>query len=403
MVFIAAAFLGSAFPLLAHAAIGHGSGAGKSISYLYLSNIIGSTLGSFVVGFIILDRFSTRATSTFLLVLGLAVYLVLIFLSRPAGKPATVIAGCVACLFLAIGSGPLYSNIHERLLAKSAYQPGRSLADLVENRSGTIAVTKDGTVYGGGIYDGRFNVDPMNDTNGIFRAYAIAGMHPKPTNVLVIGLSSGSWTQVLANNPAVKDITAVEINPGYLSLIAKHPEVQSLLSNPNVHMVADDGRRWLVSHPDRKFDFILINMTFNWRANASNLLSREFLILLRSHLNPSGIAFYNTTWSDEAIATGLSVFPYALRVTDFLAVSDAPFTLDPELWRQKLTDYQINGRSVFDLSNPLHRRRFEEVLSGPRQLDDPTGFYESRSSMLKHIPKSPIITDDNMGTEWKRE
>jgi len=84
-VFIAAALLGSAFPLLAHAAIGPGNGAGKSISYLYLSNIIGSTLGSFLIGFIVLDHWSTQTTSTILLGLGFATYLVLLVLSRPVG------------------------------------------------------------------------------------------------------------------------------------------------------------------------------------------------------------------------------------------------------------------------------------------------------------------------------
>jgi predicted membrane-bound spermidine synthase len=296
-VFIAAALLGSAFPLLAHAAIGPGGGAGKSISYLYLSNIIGSTLGSFLIGFLVLDHWSTRATSTFLLGLGFAAYVALVILSRPTGKKIVIAVSCAACLVLALSSGLIYSGMYERMLAKSGYRSGLKFGDLVENRSGVITVLQDGTVYGGGIYDGRFNTDLIDDTNGIFRAFAIAGLHAKPTNVLIIGLSSGSWAQVVANNPAVKDITIVEINPGYLPLIRKHKEVESLLRNPKVHLVIDDGRRWLVSQPDRKFDFILMNSTYNWRANVTNLLSREFLGLIRSHLNSGGIEYYNTTSS----------------------------------------------------------------------------------------------------------
>ncbi len=355
-IFIAAALLGSAFPLLAHAAIGPNNGVGKSISYLYLSNIIGSTLGSFVIGFIVLDHWSTQTASTILLGLGLATYLALVALSRPIEKKAVVAAGCIACLILAASSRRLYSSIYERLLAKSDYRPGLQFADLVENRSGLITVLQDGTVFGGGIYDGRFNTDLIHDTNGIFRAFAMAGMHAKPTNVLIIGLSSGSWAQVVANNPAVKDITIVEINPGYLPLIRKYKEVETLLQNPKVHIVIDDGRRWLVSHPDRKFDFILMNTTYNWRANATNLLSREFLNLIRPHLSTGGIAYYNTTWSEEVMATGSSVFPYSLRVANFLAVSDSPFTLDKDRWKESLTNYQLDGHPVFDLSNPLHQK-----------------------------------------------
>jgi spermidine synthase len=290
--------------------------------------------------------------------------------------------------------------MYERMLAKSGYRSGLKFGDLVENRSGVITVLQDGTVYGGGIYDGRFNTDLIDDTNGIFRAFAIAGLHAKPTNVLIIGLSSGSWAQVVANNPAVKDITIVEINPGYLPLIRKHKEVESLLRNPKVHLVIDDGRRWLVSQPDRKFDFILMNSTYNWRANVTNLLSREFLGLIRSHLNSGGIEYYNTTSSAEVMVTGSSVFPYSLRVANFLAVSDSPFTLDKKLWKEALTNYQLDGRPVFDLSIPLHQKRLEEVLHLADQSENPTNT-ESRASILKRLAGVSIITDDNMGTEWK--
>jgi spermidine synthase len=394
---ISAGLLGSAFPLLAHATIASGRGAGKGISYLYLSNILGSTLGSFLVGFVILNYWSTRATCTLLLCIGCMAFLTLAVLSRPHTKWLSITVSCAAGLILVASSRPLYSGMYERLLGSHEPNIDRQFPEFVENRSGEIAVLKDGTVYGGGVYDGQFNTDLIRDTNGIYRPFAIAGMHPHPAKVLIIGLSSGSWAQVVANNPEVKDITIVEINPGYLPLIEKHGDVESLLRNPKVHIVIDDGRRWLVSHPDLRFDFILMNTSHHWRANASNLLSREFLGLIRSHLNPGGIEYYNTTTSKEAIATGFSVFPYGLRIAGFIAVSDSPFTLDKERWRQSLVTYSIDGHPAFDLSIPLHRKRLEEVLS---IAEESKGVSESRSDMMKRLSNTPIITDDNMGGEW---
>jgi spermidine synthase len=67
------------------------------------------------------------------------------------------------------------------------------------------------------------------------RPYALSLFHPAPRNVLVIGLASGSWSQVLAHNPEVASITIVEINPAYLSLIAKTPEVASILRGQAAH------------------------------------------------------------------------------------------------------------------------------------------------------------------------
>jgi len=301
-VFIAAALLGSAFPLLSHATIDPAKDAGQHISFLYLSNIVGSTLGSFLVGFVVLNYWSARATSLLLLGLGLIVASVLAVLSGPKQRKGLFTAGCLVCLALALFSAALFSTMYERLLFQTSYNTGMNFSQVVENRSGVIAVYPESSefgyptraVYSGGVYDGRFNTGLMRDSNGLFRAFAISGMHPKPKSVLIIGLASGSWAQVVVNDPEVEDMTIVEINPGYLPLIRQNPEVESLLRNPKVHIVIDDGRRWLVGHLDRRFDFILMNTTFNWRANATNLLSMEFMGLLRAHMNPGGIAYYNT-------------------------------------------------------------------------------------------------------------
>jgi spermidine synthase len=409
-VFVGAALLGAAFPLLSHAAIDPARDAGKGVSLLYLSNIIGSTLGSFLIGFVVLDFWSTRATSVLLLALGLLVSLVLAMLSGWRIRRPLFAIGCAACLALALGSGPLSSGMYERLLFKDSYKAGRVFSDLVENRSGVIAVDTSSaqygfltrTVYGGGVYDGCFNTDILHDSNGLYRAYAVVGMHPAPRHVLMIGLASGSWAQVIVNDPAVEDFTIVEINNGYLPLIAKYDQVRSILTNPKVRIVIDDGRRWLVGHPQSKFDLIVMNSSFHWRANATNLLSTDFLRLARDHMNPGGILFYNTTWSERVLTTGATVFPYALRVSNFLAVSDSPFTLDKERWKSLLEQYRLDGRIVFDPADPIAQTKLKLLLGLPGQLDTPKGELESGQSMLRRFKDVKIITDDNMGTEWEQ-
>lgn len=406
LVFLSAALLGAAFPFLSHAVIKPHEEVGSRLSLLYLADIIGSALGSFLVGFVLMEHWSTRSTSLLLLTIGAMAAVFLQFLARPIRLRPFWVVSLIASAVLFMLSQPLFSSLYERLLCKQTYTPGMVFRTLVENRSGVIAVDKDDTVFGGGVYDGRFNVDPTHDRNGIFRAYAIAGLHPKPQEVLIIGLSSGSWAQVLANHPEVKGVTIVEINPGYFELIAKHANVASLLRNPKVHFVVDDGRRWLVSHPDRKFDFILMNTTFHWRAHATNLLSTEFLRLIRQHLKPGGIQYYNTTSSPEAQQTGSTEFPYALRVSNFLAVSDSPITLDKRLWRSILAKYKIDGRPVFDVGNEGARKQLETLvgLADRFQVDqsEPPDFtIESRMNMLGRLGNARLITDDNMGTEWQ--
>ena len=407
-IFAFAALLGALFPLLAHATIDPGTQVGRGVSLLYLSNILGSTLGSFLVGFVILDHWSTRATSVFLLALGVAIAFVFAAFAGGRVRKRFFGAECAACVALALCAGPLFSGMYERLLFKTTYKPGMKFAETVENREGVIAVyrgpTEFGypaeTVFGGGAYDGRFNTGLLQDSNGLFRAFAVAGMGPTPRQVLMIGLATGSWAQVIANDKDVQDFTIVEINPGYLPLIAERAEVKRLLTNPRVHIVIDDGRRWLVAHPDQRFDDIVMNTSFHWRANITNLLSVEFLRLAREHLNPGGVLYYNTTFSPQVLATGIEEFPYALRISSFLAVSDSPLRLDKDRWRAALSAYRIDGRPVFDLSDPAQRSAMEKVLHLADELDQPGGNLESRASLAARLRGVRAVTDDNMATEW---
>lgn len=404
-VSIASGLLGAAFPLAAHAAIGPAEQAGKKLGYLYLSNIVGSTLGSFLVGFVVLNYWSTRATSLLLLGLGFGVALFFAALARPRPSARLLAIGIAAWAILAAANRRLFSGMYERLLFKGEYRSGKTLMNLVENRNGAIAVDADGTVYGDGAYDGRFNIDPMHDTNGVFRAYVLAALHPHIRTVLEIGLSSGSWAQIVANYPGIERETVVEINPGYLSLIRQHPAFAPLLRDPKVDIYIDDGRRWLVSHPDRKFDLVLMNTTYNWRANISNLLSVEFLKLLREHLNPGGVAYYNTTDSDRAQLTAATVFPYALRIGNFVAVSDAPMNFDRNRLRSTLSVYKIDGTPVFNPAIPADRAQLESIVSIPyvNRLDtDQRSFsLETRANLLTQWHGQRLITDDNMGNEWR--
>ena len=220
----------------------------------------------------------------------------------------------------------------------------------------------------------------------------------------MIGLASGSWAQVVANHPKVEDLTIVEINPGYLQIIPQYPDVASLLSNPKVTVVVDDGRRWLLAHPERKFDLIVMNTSFNWREHMSNLLSVQFLQLARRHMTSGGIFYYNTTASPEVLLTGATVFPYALRVVNFLAVSDTPIVVDPEELARTLRAYQIDGRPVLDPNRRADSERLNQMVAMTRRFNSDLGFQypsmEYAESIRARYRGARLVTDDNMGTEW---
>ena len=278
------------------------------------------------------------------------------------GRRLAFVMTCASAIVISSFSRPVFETIYDRLLFKNLY-PALHFQEVIENRSGTIGITPDGTVFGGGVYDGRFNTDLLNDSNIILRPYSLSAFHKDPSHVLMIGLGSGSWAQVVANHPQVRELTVVEINRGYLEGISKHSATASLLRNPKVKIVADDGRRWLLHNPGAKFDLVVMNTTFHWRNHITNLLSVEFLHIVRQHLRPGGVLFYNTTNSDDVVATGLAVFPYALRLSTCLALSDSPLLLNRARWRSALLSYVIDGNRVIDPSDPEQMRKLDEIVN----------------------------------------
>ena len=344
LVPIGALLLGSVFPLTCNLAVAPDSRAGSRMSQLYFSNIVGCTLGAFVVGYLALDFLTTAQLSVALAVLGTLVGLtVLVWRDRRGFKLSGTLA-CGALVVIAV-VWPSFGSLYRRLLPHSEGFTG-NFQYLVENKSGVVAVMPNGTVVGGGAYDGMFNTNPLHDRNGIIRAYAFSALHEHPRDVLMIGLASGSWAQVIVNNPGVEHLTVIEINPSYLHIIPRYAEVRSLLTNPKVTINIDDGRRWLHRNREQKFDAVIMNTTLHWRANVTNLLSTEFLQLVREHLKPGGVFYYNATGSPEALLTAVTVFPYAVRMWGFIAVSDAPIEVNKARWLDAMRRYTIDGNPV---------------------------------------------------------
>jgi predicted membrane-bound spermidine synthase len=402
-IVVAGVFFGATFPVIAHASVRPGRHAGRGLSHLYAANIAGSTLGAVLVGFVLTDHFSTQAISLLLLVMGLllasSVY-VAADRESPKAKGEPLIAAAIVVVVL-IASRPLLGSIYDRLLFKNQY-PGLHFQRIVENRSGVIGVSPEGVVWGGGVYDGRFNIDLLHDVNIIVRPYALAALQPSPRRVLMIGLGSGSWAQVVANHPQLEELTVVEINPGYLHLIPDYAAVASLLHNPKVHIIIDDGRRWLLQNKHEKFDAVVMNTSYYWRNHSSNLLSQEFLQIVRKHLNRGGVFLYNTTGSDDVIATGLSVFPYGFRIVNALAVSDSPLVLDRARWMAVLLGYIIDGKHIVDRDDAQQMMKLKQIVNIPEDSSGRQWFsVENNDHLRARLKNRLIITDDNMGLEWR--
>jgi spermidine synthase len=404
--FIVARSLGAIFPLVSHLAIPPDGEAGSRAGLLYLINIIGSAAGSLLTGFVLCDVFGIRAQALILSGLGITLAS-LITLLFGNGKARSAVAMFLALAgLLALFQVPLTRSVVEAMLYKREVGQHTPLADVVENRYGIVAVSTDGTVYGGGVYDGRFNTDPVRDSNGIVRAYALSLFHPAPRDVFMIGLASGSWAQVVANNPEVRRLTIVEINPGYLPLVRKQAEVASLLRNPKVTIIIDDANRWLKRHPQERYDAIVANATYHFRSNAATLLSVEFNRMIASHLKRGGIYMDNTTESARVAVTGCDSFHYGYRFFNNMVLSNDPIRIDGARWRINLLATHIDGRPMIDLKRSADARALDHDMAIPAYANFVSNVpaaqpLESCANVIMRNTSHRPITDDNMGTEWR--
>ena len=415
VVMVATALLGAVLPLVSHLAIAADDRAGARLSYLYIANIIGSSTGSLLTGFVAMDLWSTRQIAVGLALLGFLLAAVILFAAERRGPRArgegvrawgahawtSIAALALAAGLVVVCSHPIFDQLYERLLYRQDFPSAKHFTETVENRSGLIHVSSDGRIWGGGVYDGAFNVSLESDKNWIVRAFAVSAMHPRPKRMLMVGLASGSWGKVLAAAPGLEHLTVIEINPGYLEIIARHPEVAGLLGDPKVEIVIDDGRRWLLAHPDERFDAVVMNTTWHWRAHTTNLLSREFAELVKKHLTAGGLFFFNTTWSVDACKTALDVFPHTFRVINFVAGSEAPIQIDSGAWKALLEEYRIDGRPVLDLTSDAGRQAEARLLAfiGPGMGQ---GGVEADASLRQNCAAGEVVTDDNMLPEWRQ-
>ncbi|HEX6840177.1 MAG TPA: fused MFS/spermidine synthase [Stellaceae bacterium] len=406
MVFAQTTISGMIFPIICHYAVAPDDRAGSRVSWVYVANILGSVVGTLATGFVLMNYLTIAVTSEFLGALGIAIALLVAVTGglSPKQRRLHLALGTSAIGVILLSTGPLFSGFYEHLLSNNLVSDTKKFVETVENRSGVVNVDSELYVYGNGIYDGRIAIDLMDDENLLIRPFALSLYHPDPENVLLIGLATGAWEQVIANHPSVKHATIVEINPGYLQIIKKYPVVASLLDNPKVEIIIDDGRRWLNRHPERKFDAIIQNTTWYYRPNVTNLLSREYLALMASHLRPGGVILYNTTGSSRVQRTGCLAFGNGFREINMLVVSPTPIKLDQQRLRNTLIAYRINGRPVLDLADPKGRAKLDELVASlappPAGEPRPVAIMEDCGGILARTAGQAPVTDDNMGEEW---
>jgi spermidine synthase len=140
-----------------------------------------------------------------------------------------------------------------------------------------------------------------------------------PESVLVIGCGSGVTAGAASIDPAVKQVTIVELESLVPRVVATYFADYNfhVLDNPRVRVRIDDGRHFLLTTGER-FDAITADPFDPWVRGAANLYTKEFFESAKAHLKPGGVVtmwvpLYTTTADavKSQLATFFAVFPDA--------------------------------------------------------------------------------------------
>jgi predicted membrane-bound spermidine synthase len=376
------------FPIAHHlGSVAQGARVGRSVSRIYFGNIIGATLGPLVTGFIALDRLSVDECFALAAAACLLLSMLCVLHSRAwqllaAPAIAAALLSTFSARIVQPGPGAL------RVVAVG----NQHMTHWAANRHGivhTVKVNVGDYVFGGNVYDGIATVDVNVNANRLDRLYLLALLHRQPKRVLSIGMSTGAWIRAVQGFAGVETIDVVEINPAYVQLTRQYADLAPLLDDPRVHIHIDDGRRWLRRNPEARYDLVIQNTTYHWRANADNLLSQEYLQNVRTHMNPGAVLTTNATGSFDVLATMAAVFPFAYRYANFGYASDHALTPDLSL----LLSLRRPDGEPFSLTN-VPMASVVGLLSVAK-LQEAGPFIASRNAVAR------IITDDNLLTEYR--
>lgn len=350
-------------------------------------NILGSVAGPIITGYYFFNIFSMN--EIFLIIgysqLFLATFIALKYLSFKF-----ILALPILVLFIFNSK----TNQHGIVKNLSDYPANHKLISIIENRHGILTTSKlvddinSGLItYGGNIFDGSNNTDLFKDENGISRAFLASILVDDPKKILFIGIGSGSWIKVISELTDAESIDVVEINPGYLELLNQDIKMTSILNDDRINMHIDDGRRWIKKNINNKYDLIVFNSSYHWRSNATNLLSEEFILMIKKILNLNGVYLFNATSSIDSFYTAAKNFNYTYRYHSFIYASDKSFYKNNEEiieGLKKLTENKLGIKINFHNFNNLGIK-----------------FVTLEQDLLNSLRKPETISDKNMINEYK--
>lgn len=151
---------------------------------------------------------------------------------------------------------------------------------------------------------------------------------------------------------------------------------------PTIHF--DDGRRWLQRNPKETCDLVVMNIT--------RLLGRDFIDILKSHMNPGAVLACNSTYSPDVYQTAAETFKHVWAGKNFVIAGDTLAIPTEEDGIQRIAALRLDGRPLADPGRPQVAAKIREKVRS----------FEPFPALKNRYGRPlEVIADQNMITEYR--
>jgi len=298
---------GACFPLAVRLFVTRKSALGKETGTLYAMNTLGTILGAFCAGFILLPFIGSQKGLLLIASINLLAAGYLVFRGKGPAFKKVLIMGAAALLFY--GGYALLTEKDQVILTAGifrdadgsevkllAFEEDIYAAVTVEERKGVRGTWRQLSMNG---------VNVAGTSCELFTIQKLQGhlpllLHHDPKSVLHIGFGSGGTAWAVSRYP-VEKIVIAEISRSVIKKASKffHMVNHGVLEDPRVEIAFTDGRNKVLADSET-YDVILSDSIHPRFSGNGSLYTYDYYRLLKKRLKPGGVVsqwlpFYSIT------------------------------------------------------------------------------------------------------------
>jgi len=409
LLFVPTFFMGAQFPIVIKLLATKLETVGQNVGRVYAFNTVGTIIGSFLAGFVLIPMLGLQTTILSVVFLNVILGICLLTFGSQLSfnwKIYVLPGVFILCVLMANKMVPWDKSV----ISSGSFMPYR-IGDLkeAELKKNKILFFKEGmhtTVTtelstSGNIFlrvNGKTDASLALDMRTqLLSGYLPMLFHAGPKSALVIGQGSGITLGAVEQFPVDK-INLVEISPAVIEGSRFFdPFNHDALNDKRLSILLEDGRNH-VALSKNTYDVIVSEPSNPWISGVGALFTVDFFELLKKRLNPGGLAciWVHTNMSPDSfksiIRSFTEKFPFvtmweSIAGDDYLLIgSEQDYRLSFEK-AQKYLSHEITGKDFAHI--------------GIRDVPDLMSLMiMSREKLVEFSENAPLHTDDNSLLEF---